>query len=330
MLGLGVGAAPSRTLAQPFRLPTANRALFEKGGEEKFFAPTTGKPWTSGQFGCVRSEGWQMHEGLDIRSIQHDRRGEPTDPVMATADGTVAYVNRRSGLSNYGQYIVLRHEIEGLQIFSLYAHLSEIRSSLKEGMSVQGGESIGVMGRSTNTRERIAKDRAHVHFELNFLLNDRFPEWFKKARPGERNDHGLWNGQNLVGIDPRRLFLEQQAHGKAFSLRRFVQSRTELCRVLVRDTQFPWMRRYGSLAVANPRLGTQPVGGYELVLDFNGLPFQLIPRPASDLRFSGKYSLVSVNAAEYDRNHCRRLVTLHGSSWMLSTRGQNLLTLLLY
>ena len=54
--------------AQPFNLPTANRAIYDgDGGGEKFFVPTVGKPWTSGCFGCVRTEGWQMHEGLDIR-----------------------------------------------------------------------------------------------------------------------------------------------------------------------------------------------------------------------------------------------------------------------
>ena len=41
--------------AQQFQLPTANRTLFEKGGEEKFFVGTVGKPWTSGCFGCVRN-----------------------------------------------------------------------------------------------------------------------------------------------------------------------------------------------------------------------------------------------------------------------------------
>ena len=46
---------------QPFRLPTANHALFEPGSEEKFFASTVGKPWTTGMFGCVRSDGRQMH-----------------------------------------------------------------------------------------------------------------------------------------------------------------------------------------------------------------------------------------------------------------------------
>ena len=67
---------------------------------------------------------------LRIRSVQRDRRGEPVDPVNATADGVVAYVNSRSGLSNYGNYVVLRHSIEGLEVYSLYAHLSVVRSGL--------------------------------------------------------------------------------------------------------------------------------------------------------------------------------------------------------
>src|SRR5213594_1812619 len=113
-----------------FHLPTANQALFEKGDEDRFFVGTVGKPWTSGGFGCVRTEGWQMHEGLDIRCLQRDRHGEPIDPVLATVDGTVVYINTRPSLSNYGNYIVLRHQIEGLEIYSLYAHLREIRAGL--------------------------------------------------------------------------------------------------------------------------------------------------------------------------------------------------------
>ena len=74
---------------QPFLLPTANHALLEENGVERFFVGTVGKPWTSGTFGCVRSDGWQIHEGLDVRCLQRDKRGEPTDPVLATADGAV-------------------------------------------------------------------------------------------------------------------------------------------------------------------------------------------------------------------------------------------------
>lgn len=188
--------------AQPFQFPTANHALLEKGGEERFFVGTVGKPWVTGTFGCVRTGGWQMHEGLDIRCLQRDRHGEPTDPVLATADGTVVYISRRASLSNYGNYLVLRHEVEGLEIYSLYAHLHELRQGLKVGQAVKAGEPVAVMGRTANTRESISKDRAHVHFELNLLVNDRFASWYNKTFPGQRNDHGQWNGQNLLGIDP--------------------------------------------------------------------------------------------------------------------------------
>ena len=71
--------------------------MYEIGGELKFFAPTApDKPWTSGSFGCVRDDGQRMHEGLDIRHLQTDKRGEPTDPVMATADGTVVYFSNQT------------------------------------------------------------------------------------------------------------------------------------------------------------------------------------------------------------------------------------------
>src|SRR2546425_891614 len=149
---LATGLASS---AQPFLLPTANQALFEPGGEEKFFVGTVGKPWTSGTFGCVRTSGWQMHEGLDIRCLQRDKHGEPIDPVMATADGTVAYINTRPSLSNYGNYLILRHSIEGLEIYSLYAHLREVRPGLKAGQPVKAGERIAVMGHTSNTPQAI-------------------------------------------------------------------------------------------------------------------------------------------------------------------------------
>jgi len=139
--------------SQPFHLPTSNRALFEPGQEERFFVGTVGKTWTSGTFGCVRTEGWQMHEGLDIRCLQRDPHGEPIDPVLATADGTVAYINARPALSDYGNYIVLRHQIEGLEIYSLYAHLREVRAGLKAGQAVKTGEQIAIMGRTANTRQ---------------------------------------------------------------------------------------------------------------------------------------------------------------------------------
>jgi murein DD-endopeptidase MepM/ murein hydrolase activator NlpD len=316
--------------AQPFQLPTANHALFEKGGEERFFVGTVGKTWTSGTFGCVRSGGWQIHEGLDIRCLQRDKHGEPTDPVMATADGTVVYMNKRTSLSNYGNYLVIRHSIEGLEIYSLYAHLREFRPDLKLGQNVKAGETVAVMGRTTNTREGISKDRAHVHFELNLFVNDRFSVWQKKTNPEERNDHGDWNGQNLVGIDPWRVLVAQQREGAKFSLVRFIQNDTELCRVFVHKTSFPWLKRYHALVRPNPKTDKEGVAGYEVALDFNGVPYELIPRAASEIKSKSTVQLLSVNEPEYHKNPGRRLVTPKGSRWELTSHGSGWLDLLTF
>ena len=315
--------------AQPFHLPTANRALFDAdGGGDRFFVGTVGKPWTSGTFGCVRSEGWQLHEGLDIRCLQRDKRGEPTDPVLATADGTVAYVNRKPSLSNYGNYIILRHEIDGVEIYSTYAHLSEVLADLKSGSPVKAGQQIGVMGRTANTREGISKDRAHVHFELNLLVNESFPVWYKKAFPGQRNDHGQWNGQNMLGLDPRTLLLEQRRLGAKFNLAKFIQSHAELCRVIVRVTDFPWLKRYPALVKPAATPAGSPIAGYEIALNFNGVPIELIPRSAAQIKGKSKFQLLSVNEAERDANPCRRIVNKRGNQWELTNSGIRFLELL--
>jgi murein DD-endopeptidase MepM/ murein hydrolase activator NlpD len=322
--------AHASATAQPFSLPTANRAIFEPDGAERYFVGTVGKPWMSGTFGCVRSEGWQLHEGLDVRCLARDKHGEPVDPVLATADGTVAYINKRPSLSNYGNYLILRHVIEGVEIYSLYAHLSEIRPGLKHGDSVKAGEAIATMGRTSNTAQSISKDRAHVHFELDLVVNERFPEWYRKTFPTQRNDHGGWNGQNLLGLDPREVLLEEHRLGPKFSLVQFLRAQTELCRVLVRDTNFPWVRRYPMLTVPNHVADKEGIAGYELALNFNGLPFQIIPRAASEIKTKSKFQLLSVNAAERLKNPCRRLVVQKGAHWELSSHGLHLLELLTY
>jgi len=316
--------------AEPIWLPTANRALFDRGGEERFFAGTVGKPWVSGTFGCVRSDGSKIHEGIDIRCLQRDARGEPMEPVMAAANGTVVYFNDRPSLSNYGNYIVLRHRIDGLEIYSLYAHLKNIRGDLKVGQGIKAGAVVGAMGRTTNTGEGISKERAHVHFELDLFVNERFPAWYKRVFPKQRNDHAEWNGQNFLGIDPRLVLLEQHQQGTNFSLLRFVRNQTELCRVLVRDTQFHWLTRYAALVERSVIAEKEGLVAYEISLNYNGVPFRLVPRAASEIRGAGKYRLLSVNEPEYRAHPCRRLVVKRGGRWELGHAGSNLLDLLTY
>jgi peptidoglycan LD-endopeptidase LytH len=319
------------TFAQsPFQFPTANHYLYERGGELKFFAPTApDKPWTSGSFGCVRDNGRRLHEGLDILHLQTGKRGEPTDPVMATADGTVVYFSSRPSLSNYGNYLVIRHVVEGIEIYSLYAHLSAVQTGLKIGQQVRAGEIIGTMGRTSNA-EAIAKDRAHVHFELDLLANDNFAGWFKTASPSERNEHGEWNGQNLYGLDARDILLREHNTNANFSLLNFLRGQTELCRVLVRATNFPYLKRYPMLVLKNPVAEKEGVAGYEIAMNYNGLAFALMPRAASEIKSRAKFQLLSVNEAEEKANPCRRLLVQRNGHWELATEGLRELGLLTY
>ena len=155
VIGCGRSTEPTPPVLPPaplpaekpiFSFPTKNRTLLHSGEETKFFAPTgPGRPWNSGAFGCVRNTRTRIHEGIDIRALHRDNRNEPTDLVQAARNGVVTHINSNVAASSYGKYIVLRHAIEGLQVYSLYAHLSEIAEGLQVDQSVTGGDTLGIL-----------------------------------------------------------------------------------------------------------------------------------------------------------------------------------------
>jgi hypothetical protein len=165
---------------------------------------------------------------------------------------------------------------------------------------------------------------------LDLLVNERFPQWYQKAFPSQRNDHGEWNGHNLLGVDPALVLLEQHRQGANFSLVNFVRNQTELCRVLVRATDFPWLKRYAPLIERNLLAEKEGVAGYEISLNHNGVACRLIPRAASEIKSKARFQLLSVNETEYRKNPCRRLVLKRGDRWTLARNGTNLLELLTY
>jgi peptidoglycan LD-endopeptidase LytH len=322
--------ASTASAAVSLVLPTANTNIFLPGAEEHYFVGTVGREWPSGTFGCVRSEGWQLHEGIDIKALERDRQGEPTDPVVAIAEGVVLYVNPKAGLSNYGNYLVLGHRLDGVEVCTLYAHLREIAEGVRVGAAVRMGQRIGTLGRTANTRSGISKDRAHLHLEVALFLNKKFPQWHASRMPGARNDHGMFHGQNLAGFDPAGLFQEHRRLGAQFDLVRFIQSQPELCRVQVRDTEFEFLKRYQSLVAKRSEPATGEVAGYEIVFDYAGVPMQLIPLAAGELKSKARVHLLSVNEAVQQAHRCRKLVVKRSGRWELAGGGERLVDLLLY
>ncbi|MFQ3168505.1 MAG: murein DD-endopeptidase MepM/ murein hydrolase activator NlpD [Limisphaerales bacterium] len=328
LLTIALGQAAA-ALGQPFHLPTPNQAIFEAGKETDYFTPTIGRTWPSGTFGCVRSEGWQMHEGIDIKCTQRDAKGEPIDPVNAAADGVIAYINAKPGLSNYGNYIVMQHQVDGLTVYTLYAHLRAIASGLSVGKARKSGEIIATLGRTSNTRQGISRERAHLHFEICLLANANFSSWYKKYLVGQRNEHGQWNGQNLIGIDPWKLFLgqhETRAKRQPFSLQQFISSQPVLCRVLVKSPNFQWAKRHPGLV--DSMKPPKAIAGYEISLDPNGVPVRSSPRDASAFSGNKLLKLLQVDPEVYKQFPCRKLVFKKGQQWVLTAKGINHLKLL--
>jgi hypothetical protein len=125
------------------------------------------------------------------------------------------------------------------------------------------------------------------------------------------------------------IFEAERAQGAKFNLAQWIQSRPELFRVLIRKTDFAWARRYRGLVV-DRNIDKKNIAGYEIAIDYNGLPFQLIPHTAAEIKSGPKYQLLAVSASEYAKNPCRKLVRERGSKWELTTKGSSLLDLLLY
>lgn len=90
----------------------------------------------------------KMHYGMDIANILGT-------PIVSVADGVVFHVGPHD---SWGNYIKIRHNVNGQEFQTLYAHLSRI--DVRSGQTVSKGTQIGLMGstgRSTGS---------HLHLEV--------------------------------------------------------------------------------------------------------------------------------------------------------------------
>ncbi|MBI4622515.1 MAG: M23 family metallopeptidase, partial [Verrucomicrobia bacterium] len=224
----------------------------------------------SGAFGGVRSGGAQFHEGIDIRCVARDRRGEPVDRVLAAMAGVVRHINAAAGESSYGRYIVLEHLEETPAVYTLYAHLAPIASGLRVGDRVARGQTIATMGHSSGGY-MIPKDRAHLHFEIGLMITQDFQAWYDRQKFGSRNDHGLWNGLNLMGVDPLAFFDDWRAQ-RINAVQDFFAGMKTAVRLRIATHRTPdFVRRYPSLLTKPPPMGL--VAGWEIRFNWTGIPF---------------------------------------------------------
>jgi peptidoglycan LD-endopeptidase LytH len=310
-VGLGVlagfaspGAAERLVLAWP----TPNRAYLEGAPLEDFVQATASGEVNSGLYGCTRRGGTQFHEGLDLFPIRRDARGEALDDIYAVLPGVVRHVNARAGASSYGRYIVLEHPEVSPAIYTLYSHLAAIDPAVRPGAAVARGQVLGRMGRSAGGYV-IPRERAHLHFEMGLRLSDDFQSWYDSRGFGSRNEHGVWNGMNLIGFDPLDFFDRFRAR-EIDTVDDYLRQVPVAVVARVAVTSTPdFVLRYPSLL--RPAAGlVVDLGGWDVAFSVMGVPLSYTPVARADMagQAPGSVRLVTVDEAAVRACACRHLV----------------------
>ncbi|MBF0414166.1 MAG: peptidoglycan DD-metalloendopeptidase family protein [Magnetococcales bacterium] len=136
-----VEEAKAETKAAPAASSKSSSWQLPADAPKVWLWPHVGK--VIGRFG---KQGARQNNGIDISA----REG---DPVMASADGVVAYAD--DSLPGYGNLILLRH---GGNYTTAYAHNQKIL--VKRGQTVRAGDKIALAGKSGGVKQ------AQIHFEL--------------------------------------------------------------------------------------------------------------------------------------------------------------------
>ncbi len=290
--------------------PVPNRAYLEGAPFEAFVQPTESGLIESGLYGSTRSGGRQFHEGLDLFPIKRDARGEAADDVFAALAGVVRHVSTRAGASSYGRYVVLEHPEQSPAVYTLYSHLADIDPEVRPGAAVRAGARLGLMGRSAGGYT-IPRERAHLHFEIGVRVTDDFQAWYDGRKFGNKNEHGLYNGMNLMGLDPLDFFDRHKAGALRSLDEVFRETQAAVTLRIAHLGEPDFVTRYPSLA--KRAIGLR--GGWEI--DFSATAVPLHWREISPGEFIGwkpnEARILSVDQALLDANRGRDLVrTLRG------------------
>ena len=314
-------------------LPTDNAALL-RGDNSEFYQyvqrnlhGVISYPWEGGQYGFVRdpvetSVGTIMtrfHEGMDVKPVRRDARGEPLDEVRAIASGTVVYANKVAGHSNYGRYVVVVHRFGGCPYYSLYGHLNTI--AVEAGQPVKQGEKLAIMG---HTGDGINRERSHVHVELNLMLNDHFEQWHDATFKGDPNRNGIYNGINLAGLDLPRLYLALQKNS-ALTIPAFLAKEEVFYKVILPNSgNFQLPQRYPWMIAGLPN---DKPDSWEVSFTRSGLPLRV--QPSNRSVRDAEISFVKSSPIDY-RSLTRGNLAGRGSKARLTDSGKSLMRLLTF
>ncbi len=302
--------------------------------------PTGSGRLESAKFGSTRTNARGLpafHEGVDIAATQRDRKGVPTDPVYAVADGRVAFVNSVGGKSSYGKYVIIEHpdpslgalakrdgSSEPATVYTLYGHLADIRFGIRPGHPVQAGDEIATLGHTSNTQPPIPLERSHLHWEVGVLLNSRYESKHREEKL--KPDFGNYHGNNLFAFDPLD-FYAAHSRDPGLTLGSYLATLPPTCEVILRGKYPDYFRRFPSLWKGAPHDG----GPLHLTLSESGAPLSGRNATAVEIALLGnqRHTVLKVFSAVLGRNG-RAYIAQTGGRWQFTEKGRQWADLLFY
>ena len=205
--------------------------------------------------------------------------------------------------------MVLVHPDAELAVYTLYAHLAKIEPALKVGAGVRRGTPIALMGHTSAGVSAITKDRAHLHFEVGLLLSTGFNNWYA-AQPENRkspNQHSLWNGQNLIGMDPFLVLGEKNPN-----LLAAVRRQPVALSVVMRTAKTPdFVKRYPMLS----RGDAARTSHWYVEFSWQGMPVRWTALETTDPELPvGRWRLMELDQAQRPQLIQRKMLAPDGRS----------------
>lgn len=121
----------------------------------------------------------RLHLGIDIWA-------DAGTPVYAPLSGNIHSFADNDHFGDYGPTIILKHDLNGLVLYSLYGHLNrQSLEGLAVGMPVDKGRVLGSFGQPNENGHW----PPHLHFQLMFDMEGFYGDYPGVARYSEKDKH---------------------------------------------------------------------------------------------------------------------------------------------
>jgi murein DD-endopeptidase MepM/ murein hydrolase activator NlpD len=121
----------------------------------------------------------RLHLGIDIWA-------DTGTPVFAPIDGNVHSFADNDHFGDYGPTVILKHQLNGLELYSLYGHLNrECLQGLTIDAFIPKGQKIGVFGNQNENGHW----PPHLHFQLMFDIEGYYGDYPGVGRFSEKEKY---------------------------------------------------------------------------------------------------------------------------------------------